>query len=192
MLIDWSKLLQAPYHYHHHYHHQTIQISAWQGTYTNYVRYMCNSSGRARRADLIVAYQPDFAHLPPHKLRTNWSDALNTILSLRVPCLLTFATGEEKQRAAQALATSFHANFLAVQPNEFSSLLLRQLANKPNQVYALNGFAIVMRGFSNTSAPTSPTTTTVQCIDPVTRYIKLNSNGNCCTTSPNNDYLFGN
>lgn len=194
MLIDWSKLLQPPF-LNYNYQNQTpllnkssggILVSAWQGTYTNYVRYVCDCESRAR-PDLIVAYQPDFTQ-SPQKLITNWSEDLKTILAQRVPCLLTFATGEEKQRAAQALTTSFHANFLAIQPNEFSSLLLRQVTNKPNHVYAINGFAMIMRGFTG-----GGNSTTSSMIDPATRYLKLN-NACAATTanSNNNEYLMGN
>lgn len=215
MLIDWSKLIKPPnvlpppnrsLSHHQHHHQSSINITAWQGSYSNFVRYCgggCVSAWDSRlRADLVVSFHPDFVTQPSQvagsksKTKTttttlplaNWTDDLRTLLvqQQRTPLLFTFSTSEEKQRAAQALATTFQANFMCIKPNEFSSLLLRQVPNKPNHVFATNGFSMFIRG-SNSSASGG----SGGVIDPVTRYLKLGStptNGTTTTNTPT-DYL---
>lgn len=201
MLIDWSKLIKPPNvlpppnRSLGGHHNSSINITAWQGSYSNFVRYCgggCVSAWDSRlRADLVVSFHPDFVTQPSRQIAAgskskttttaplaNWTDDLRTLLvqQQRTPCLFTFSTSEEKQRAAQALATTFQANFMCIKPNEFSSLLLRQVPSKPNHVFATNGFSMFIRG-SNSSGGSGGV------IDPVTRYLKLGS-----TPTPT-DYL---
>lgn len=203
MLIDWSRLLKPPNAQKQTLNNSppntSIHVSAWQGTYSNFMRYCVGNIGVA---DLVVSFHPDFTVQPskltdsnntttaksPKTPLASWSDDLRTILvqQRQVPCLFTFATSEEKQRAAQALTTSFQANFVGIKPNEFSSLLLRSTPSKPNQVFSTNGFSMFLKGSNSSLLPTQQNITTSQAVDPISRFFKVNSN-NCAT-----DYLLGN
>lgn len=218
MLIDWSKLIKPPNALATTttlYNSTSINVTAWQGSYSNFLRYCVGGMAawdNRLRADLVVSFHPDFVSQPKSKSSrlsssssassssssqqqqqqsplANWSDDLRTLLVQQrtTPCLFTFATSEEKQRGAQALATSFQANFMCIKPNEYSSLLLRQVANKPNHVFATNGFSVFVRG-SNAGATTMSNNinNNNSVIDPVTRYLKL---GTAAAPSTPNEYL---
>lgn len=149
LVLDWSRLLKPPFmktqlHKSLPLHDKNLYISAWQGNYSNYIRYACQIEGYSH-PDLVVSFHPGFTS-SPHKLINDWTDDLKIILTYNFPCLFTFYDREEKQRAFNIL-NAFQSNFLCAESNQFSSLMLKQMPNKPNHVYSSNSFLIVIRGF---------------------------------------------
>ena len=149
--LDWSKLLNPPFmktqmHKSLPLSDKHLHVSAWQGTYSNYIRYACQIEDFAT-PDLVVSFHPSFTS-SPQKLVIDWTDDLKVILTSQFPCLFTFFDKEEKQKAFNIL-NAFQANFVCVQSNQFSSLMLKQMAIKPNHVYASNSFYLIINGFAN-------------------------------------------
>ncbi len=149
--VDWSKLMNRPFmkaemHKSLPLNDKELFISAWQGSYSNYIRYACQIEGYSL-PDLVVSFHPSFTS-SPQKLINDWTDDLKVILNNRLPCLLTFSDSDEKQKAYNVL-NAFQSNFVSVESNQFSSLMLKQMATKPNHVYAANSFYIVIDGFAN-------------------------------------------
>jgi hypothetical protein len=147
--FDWSKVLKAPFmktqlHKSLPLTDKNLYISAWQGSYSNYIKYACQIEGYSH-PDLVVSFHPGFTS-SPHKLINDWTDDLKIILTNNFPCLFTFYDKEEKQKAFNILS-AFQSHFLYAQSNQFSSLLLKQMQAKPNHVYASNSFLIVIKGF---------------------------------------------
>ena len=150
VVIDWSKMLHPPFMKTQLQKslpmaHKNLYISAWQGTYSNYIKYACQIEGYAH-PDMVVSFHPGFTS-SPHKLITDWTDDLKIILVNNYPCLFTFYDREEKQKAFNALS-AFQTNISSLESNQFSSLMLKQMANKPNHVYASNSFLMIIRGFA--------------------------------------------
>ncbi|CAF0720062.1 unnamed protein product [Brachionus calyciflorus] len=151
-LIDWSKLMQNPVlkkDLDLLMSKRGVYLSAWQGSYSNYIKYACNNSDGYLEPDLVVAFDPNFTK-SPHKLITDWTDDLKVILTNSYPCLFTFSDKLELDKASNIL-NAFQTNIISCQSNQFSSLLLRQydVLNKPQRVYASNGFFILFKGFAN-------------------------------------------
>ena len=151
--VDWSKALPAPFMKTQLNNslplgQKSLYVSAWQGTYAHYIKYVCQIEGYAQ-PDLVVAFQPNFAK-SPHKLMMDWTDDLKIILTNSFACLFTFSDKDEKQKAFNVL-DAFQTHFVSVQSNQFSSLMLKQLPQKPNCVYAKSSFCIVIRGFKRDS-----------------------------------------
>lgn len=149
--LDWTKLLKSPFmktqlHKSLPLNDKNLYISAWQGSYSNYIKYVCEIEGYSH-PDLVVSFHPSFTS-SPHKLINEWTDDLKIILTNNFPCLFTFYDKEEKQKAFNIL-NAFQSNFICVQSNQFSSLMLKQMQAKPNHVYASNSFSIVIKGFIN-------------------------------------------
>lgn len=147
--VDWSKLLNRPFmktemHKSLPLHERDLYVSGWQGSYSNYIRYACQIEGYAL-PDLVVSFHPSFTS-SPQKLINDWTDDLKVILNSNFPCLLTFSDREEKQKAFNVL-NAFQSNFVGVESNQFSSLMLKQMQTKPNHVYAANSFFIIINGF---------------------------------------------
>ncbi len=123
-----------------------IYVSAWQGSYSHYIRYACQIEGYSL-PDLTVAFHPTFTS-SPQRLINDWTDDLKVILNSGRPCLLTFSDAVEKERAFRVL-NAFQAHFVSVESNQFSSLMLKQVPAKPNQVFAANSFSMIIKGFAN-------------------------------------------
>lgn len=150
--IDCSKVLKAPFmktqmHKSLPLTDKNLYISAWQGSYANYIKYACQIEGYSH-PDLVVSFHPGFTS-SPLKLINDWTDDLKIILTNNFPCLFTFYDKEEKEKAFNIL-NAFQSNFLCAQSNQFSSLMLKQMQSKPNHVYASNSFIIVIKGFLST------------------------------------------
>ncbi len=148
-LTDWSKMIQAPFMKAELQHslplnNKNLFISAWQGTYSNYIKYACQIEGYSQ-PDLVVSFHPNFTS-SPHKLITEWTDDLKVILTNNFTCLFTFYDKDEKQKAYMAL-NAFQTNFISIQSNQFSSLMLKQMSTRPNHVYAANSFYMIVKGF---------------------------------------------
>lgn len=150
-LIDWSKLIQSPVlkkDFDLLRSKRGIFVSAWQGSYSNYIKYACNNSEGFLEPDLVVAFDPSFTK-SPHKLITDWTDELKIILTSNFSCLFTFSDKLELDKAFNIL-NAFQTNIVTCQSNRFSSLMFRQdEPTKPNNVHSTNGFYILLKGFSN-------------------------------------------
>ena len=152
--VDWSKELQAPFMKTQLNNSlpigkKNLYVSAWQGTYSHYIKYVCQIEGYAQ-PDLVVSFQPNFTK-SPHKLIMDWTDDLKIIITNNFSCLFTFSDKEEKQKAFNVL-NAFQTNFISVQSNQFSSLMLKQVSNKPNCVFAKSSFFIIIQGFKSDSS----------------------------------------
>ena len=123
-------------------------MSAWQGAYSHYIKYVCQIEGYAQ-PDLVVSFQPNFT-MSPHKLIMDWTDDLKIIITHNFACLFTFSDKDEKQKAYNVL-DAFQTQFIAAQANQFSSLMLKQVAQRPNCVYAKSSFHIIIKGFKSDS-----------------------------------------
>ena len=150
MVMDYTHLLQPPFMKTQlqnclPLNNKNLYISAWQGTYTNYIRYACQIEGYSQ-PDLVVSFQPNFT-TSPHKLIMDWTDDLKIILTNNFPCLFTFSDKDERQKAYNVL-NAFQTNFISVQSNQFSSLMLKQIATKPNHVISTNSFYMIIKGFT--------------------------------------------
>lgn len=121
----------------------------FKGTYSNYIGYACQIEGYSL-PDLVVSFHPSFTS-SPQKLINDWTDDLKVILNNKFPCLLTFSDKDENQKAYNVLS-AFQSNFLSVQSNQFSSLMLKQINGKPNSVYAANSFYIIIDGFADVNS----------------------------------------
>ncbi len=149
--LDWSKALQAPFMKTQLNNSlpmgkKNLYVSAWQGTYSHYIKYVCQIEGYAQ-PDLVVSFQPNFTK-SPHKLIMDWTDDLKIIITNNFSCLFTFSDKDEKQKAFNVL-NAFQTNFISVQSNQFSSLMLKQVPNKPNCVFAKSSFLIIIQGFKS-------------------------------------------
>lgn len=150
--IDWSKLLNKPFMKTSMNkslplnNNKEIYISAWQGSYTNYIRYACQIEGYSL-PDLTVSFHPSFTS-SPQKLINDWTDDLKIILNNNFPCLLTFSDDVEKEKAYKVL-NAFQSNFVSIESNQFSSLMLKQIPSKPNHVFAANSFSMIIDGFAS-------------------------------------------
>ena len=150
-LIDWSKLMQSPVMKKDISllrSKRAVFISAWQGSYSNYIKYACNNSDGFLEPDLVVAFDPTFTK-SPQKLITDWTDELKIILTSNYSCLFTFSDKPELEKAFNIL-NAFQTNIMSCQSNQFGSLMFRQNdPAKPNNVNSTNGFFILIKGFSN-------------------------------------------
>lgn len=149
LLIDWAKLFNNPFMKTDlkkslPLGNKDIFISAWHGTYSNYINYACQIEGYSR-PDLVVSFHPSFT-TSPQKLINEWTDDLKIILTNEFSCLFTFYDKDEGQKAFNIL-NAFQAKFICVQTNQFSSLTLKQTPNRPNHIHASNSVMILIKGF---------------------------------------------
>jgi hypothetical protein len=140
--INWSKMTYLRKNFANIYN---FLVTFWQGNYSNYIKYSNQIEEFYTKPDLVVSFHSGFAQTP--KLTAEWTDDLKVILAYNFPCLFTFQDKEEKERAYNVL-DGFQAAFLSIQSNQFGSLLLKQIENKPNHIHAKNGFSIAVKGFS--------------------------------------------
>ena len=148
--IDWSKLLRPPFMKTElqnslPLNDKHLYVSSWQGSYSNYVKYVCQIEGYSL-PDLVVSFHPNFTQSPHKLITTDWNDDLKIILTCDLPCLFTFYDKDEKQKAFNAL-NSFQTNIVSIRSNQFSSLMLKQVPTKPNCIYATNSFYMIIKGF---------------------------------------------
>lgn len=128
-------------------------LTFWQGNYSDYIKYSNQVPEYYTKPDLVVSFHPSFTRSPHQKLITDWTDDLRVILANNLTCLFTFDDKDEKERAFSLLG-AFHTNFIHMGSNQFSSLLLRQVDNKPNETYSKNAFSMCVRGLcANLASP---------------------------------------
>ena len=142
--INWSKMTYMRKNFANIYN---FFITFWQGKYCNYIKYSNQLEEYYTKPDLVVSFHPSFTK-SPQKLIIDWTDDLKVILTYNLTCLFTFYDKDEKEKAFNLL-NAFQTNFVSIKSNQFSSLLLKQAENKPNQIYAKNGFEMIIKGFSN-------------------------------------------
>ena len=179
MCFDWSKHLRSPAalfiddndddEHENENDEDGMHISAWCGTYADYLRERAGYERATREPDLVVAFHPAAFSTLSSKSLDEQEQAqreeeleslmhdLDAVMAHRLPCLLTFNDRVSKERAAAALnarighLVAASASWrqrrprLVVRPNEFSSLRLKQVPHKPNEIYAANSYYILIR-----------------------------------------------